>query len=77
MDEQTQHMSNYVKQLGAAASEAQGQSIKAGQNLATQADILIKVTDETQNKLENTAKQLKTQTNPMKQKLLKWILIKK
>ena len=67
MDEQTKNMANYVQQLGVAAATAEEQSVRAGHNLATQADILMKVTDETKNCLENTAKQLKTQTEEIGQ----------
>ena len=67
MDEQTQHMANYVQQLGTAAVKAHNQSVEAGQNLAAQADILIKVANETKNQLDHTTKQLKTQTEEITQ----------
>ena len=67
MDEQAKQMSGYVQQLGEAAEVAVGQSATAGQHLAAQADILLKVTDETQNRLKETSKQLKTQTEEIAQ----------
>jgi len=67
MDEQTKNMANYVQQLGSAATVAYEQSAKAGQNLVAQADILVKVTEEAQNRFENTTKQLKTQTEEITQ----------
>ncbi len=67
MDEQTKNMASYVQQLGSAATMAQEQSADASQNLLAQAEILVKVTEETQNRLENTTKQLKTQTEEITQ----------
>ena len=62
MDEQAKQMAIYVQSLGEAADSAVDRSSAAGQHLATQADILLKVTDETENRLKETAKQLKAQT---------------
>ena len=67
MDEQAKNMAGYVQQLGQATITVQEQSAQAGQNLTTQADILLKVTDETQSRLEETTKQLKTQTEEITQ----------
>lgn len=67
MDEQTKNMAGYVQQLGQAMTFAQEQSSQAGQNLVDQAEGLLKVTDETQRRLNDVSKQLKTQTEEISQ----------
>ena len=67
MDTQVRQMSEYIQQLNVATVTAQDVSADAGQNLATQADILLKVSDETGKRLNETAKQLKTQTEEITQ----------
>lgn len=58
MGEQTEQMASYVTQLTDASVQAKDQSADAGQNLATQADILIKVTGEVGKQLQSATKNL-------------------
>jgi len=67
MDEQTQKMAGFVKLLSEASQEATEKSAAAGQNLAAQADILLKVSAETQDHLAETTKNLVNQTEEMTQ----------
>ena len=69
MGDQTQRMASYVQQLNEATTAAQEQSANAGHNLATQADILLKVTDETQKALFESTKSLQGQTEEIKQNM--------
>ena len=67
MNEQTKNMAKYVQQLEETSSTANEQSAEAGRNLASQADILMRVTDETEKRLVDTSKHLKTQTEEIAQ----------
>lgn len=67
MDEQTRNMSGYVQQLEEVTEAANQKSSEAGNNLVAQAEILLKVTDETQQQLQQTTKQLSTQTEEINQ----------
>ena len=67
MNEQTQKMAGFVQLLNEANKEATEKSADAGQNLAMQADILMKVTAETQKQLAETTKELVNQTEEMTQ----------
>ena len=67
MDEQTKKMAGFVKLLNEAGQEASEKSAAAGQNLAAQADILMKVAEQTQQHLSNTTKELVNQTEEMTQ----------
>lgn len=67
MGEQTQKMADFVQLLNEANIAATKKSADVGQNLAAQADILIKVTEETQKHLSVTTKELVNQTEEVKQ----------
>lgn len=67
MGEQTQKMADFVQLLNEANAVATEKSANVGQNLAAQADILIKVTEETHKNLINTTKELANQTEEITQ----------
>ena len=67
MGEQTNSMSTYVQELADANRKAKEQSADAGQNLAAQADILMRVADEAHAQLSDTAKGLQTQAEEITQ----------
>ena len=67
MDQQTQKMAGFVQLLNKANKEATEKSADAGQNLAAQADLLVKVTEATQKHLAGTAKELANQTEEISQ----------
>ena len=67
MGEQTQKMADFVQLLNEANAEATEKSANVGQNLAAQADILIKVTEETHKHLSETTKELVNQTEEITQ----------
>lgn len=67
MGEQTQKMAGFVQLLNEANAAATEKSANAGQNLAAQADILVKVTEETHKHLTETTKELMIQTEEITQ----------
>ena len=67
MNKQTQQMADYVVRLGVASKDAEEQTAEACHNLATQADILIQVTDETNSRLTEGSKVLQAQTEAIAQ----------
>ena len=67
MEDETKKMAGFVQLLNEANKEATETSAAAGQNLAAQADMLMKVTEQTQQNLAETTKELVNQTEAITQ----------
>lgn len=69
MGVQSQKMAEFVAELESASETANQQTAQATENMATQADILLKVSQETESHLQKTSKNLATQTEEISQNM--------